>query len=106
METMGLTYKTGGGKTLHRHKLYMFAARALANDIQPIRLPVSYKGRTHLRGYFWMSRMRSMVAYESCLEMTVLFHLNFNRTVTHVVSQALFCATPASRAFSATSPTS
>jgi hypothetical protein len=82
-----VTYKTNLGKVLHKHKPQQFAARALTRDIQSIRLPNSYKNQKHLPGYFWMSRMKDLVAYESRLEMIILLQLDFNKSVRHVVSQ-------------------
>jgi hypothetical protein len=87
MEILGVTYNTAKGKTFLRHKPQVFAAYASVNDIQAVRLPVSYKNQRHLPGYFWMSRTGSLVAYESRLEMAVLLQLDFNPTVTRVVSQ-------------------
>lgn len=87
METFEVTYQTRMGKMLHRQKLHHFAARALARDIQSVRLPVSYKGQKHLPGYFWMSCMDALVAYESRLEMTILLQLDFNNAIRYVVSQ-------------------
>jgi hypothetical protein len=87
MQTLEVTYKTLSGRELHRHKPQQFAARALARDIQSVRLPVSYKNQKHLPGYFWMSSMNALVAYESRLEMTILLQLDFNEAIRHVVSQ-------------------
>jgi len=72
---------------IHRHKLQQFVDRALAREIQSVRLPVSYKNQKHLPGYFWMSCMNELVAYESRLEMMHLLHLDFNKAVRYVVSQ-------------------
>ncbi len=87
METLEISYKISSGEMLHRHKLRHFAIRALARDIESVRLPVSYKGQKHFPGYFWMSCMNALVAYESRLEMTILLQLDFNKAVRHVVSQ-------------------
>src|SRR5690348_3587812 len=87
MKTLEITYKTKTGKIFHKHKPQQFAARALTHDIQSVSLPVSYKSQKHLPGYFWMSRMIALVAYESRLEMTILLQLDFNRAIRYVVSQ-------------------
>jgi hypothetical protein len=87
MTTLGITYKTGASKLIIRHKPNQFIARALNDDIQAVRLPTAYKGQRHLPGYLWMSRMNTLVAYESRLEMTTLLQLDFNKAVAHVVSQ-------------------
>ena len=87
METIEITYKTRSGRSFHRHTPRQFATRALTRDIQSVRLPVSYKHQKHLPGYFWMSSMNELVAYESRLEMMTLLQLDFNRSIRHVVSQ-------------------
>lgn len=87
MTALEVTYKTGAGRLLARHKPDQFIARALKDDIQAVRLPTAYKEQRHLPGYLWMSRMNAFVAYESRLEMTILLQLDFNKAVAHVVSQ-------------------
>lgn len=87
MEIIGITYKTATGQTFHRHQPSYFIAHALSDDIQAVRLPSSYKDQKSHPGYFWMSRMQSMISYESRLEMTILMQLDFNKSVSHVVAQ-------------------
>lgn len=87
MEIIGITYKTAAGQVFHRHQPSQFIVRALSDDIQAVRLPNSYQDQKSRPGYFWMSRMQSMIAYESRLEMTILMQLDFNKAVSHVVSQ-------------------
>jgi hypothetical protein len=87
MAILEITYKIGTGKLLSRHKPCQFIERALADDIQAVRLPAFYKGQRHLPGYLWVSRMNALVAYESRLEMTILLQLDFDKAVANIVSQ-------------------
>lgn len=53
----------------------------------PFRHPPSYKGMTHMPGLYWFSRTGQHVTYESRLELAILLQLDFNPTVTQVLSQ-------------------
>lgn len=87
MATLGITYKADSGRIFAQHQPRQFIERALDGNIQAVRLPTAYKGQRHLPGYLWMSRMKSLVAYESRLEMTILLQMDFNKAVASVVSQ-------------------
>lgn len=64
-----------------------FAARAMSEEIVAVRKPAFYKDQSSLPGYFWMSKMGTLVMYESRLEMIVLLQLDFHPHVVSVVSQ-------------------
>lgn len=84
--TITATFRAATGTLLEEQPLDSFALFQ-PDELRPVRKPVSYKGQSHLPGYFWMSTLNRLVSYESRLEMVILKQLDFDPTVSEVLPQ-------------------
>jgi hypothetical protein len=83
---MEVTVRTNADEWIERRELSLLAAYA-PGELLPVREPDAYQGQTHIPGFFWMSRLRRLVWYESRLEMVALKMLDFDPLLVDVLPQ-------------------
>ena len=86
MEVCSLTYMDSRG-IFHLKKDLASLTTVQVREFSQIREIKAYKGQAHMPGFFYITRTKSLVAYESRLEMLILMQIDFNPSTVAVVSQ-------------------
>lgn len=74
------------GTLVPKRELLLLAAYG-REELLPIRTPGARKDQPNLPGYFWMTKFKELVWYESRLEMAALKQLDFSLGITAVLPQ-------------------
>jgi hypothetical protein len=85
MAAVRMQYRPAGGQTVET-TLDLVALDELA-DCQPVRDFRWYRGQKHYSGWYWSATMKSLVAYESRLELSRIMLADFDPGVTVIASQ-------------------
>lgn len=86
MDAITVTIRTAAGERVERRELALLATYE-PGDLLQVREPGAYKEQLHIPGFFWMSRLRRLVWYESRLEMVTLKMLDFDPLLVDVLPQ-------------------
>ena len=57
------------------------------HDYPPVRVPAAYRGQGHWPGFYWFATTRSLISYESRLELSWLLFFDFDMDVKAVSAQ-------------------